>query len=57
MMEMISSRRNAEKKEEHYDLFSSLLDANDDSESGEAKLSERELIGNIFVFLLAGHEV
>jgi len=58
MMEMIANRRNAEKKEERYDLFSSLLDANDEeSPDGEAKLTERELIGNIFIFLVAGHEV
>ncbi|KAK7457059.1 hypothetical protein VKT23_010361 [Stygiomarasmius scandens] len=57
MMEMIANRRNAEKKEERYDLFSSLLDANDEeSPDGEAKLTERELIGNIFIFLVAGHE-
>ncbi|KAK7457058.1 hypothetical protein VKT23_010360 [Stygiomarasmius scandens] len=57
MMEMITNRRNAEKKEERYDLFSSLLDANDEeSPDGEAKLTERELIGNIFIFLIAGHE-
>ncbi|ESK89420.1 cytochrome p450 [Moniliophthora roreri MCA 2997] len=56
MLEMIANRRNAEKKEERYDLFSSLLDANDDTTSGEPPLTERELIGNIFIFLLAGHE-
>ncbi|KAL0575905.1 hypothetical protein V5O48_006078 [Marasmius crinis-equi] len=57
MFDMIHDRRTAEKKEERYDLFSSLLDANDmPSDSGEAPLTERELIGNIFIFLLAGHE-
>ncbi|KAI0321529.1 cytochrome P450 [Amylostereum chailletii] len=54
MMEMIQGRRSAEKKEERYDLFSSLLDAADGEE--ESKLSDRELVGNIFIFLVAGHE-
>ncbi|THV03109.1 cytochrome P450 [Dendrothele bispora CBS 962.96] len=71
MLEMIHARRTSEKKEERYDLFSSLLDANDDDgdeefefDDGEGgkergkklKLTERELIGNIFIFLVAGHE-
>ncbi|KAK0239242.1 cytochrome P450 [Armillaria nabsnona] len=57
MLEMIRARRTAEK-EERYDLFSSLLDANDDEDllEGETKLTDRELLGNIFIFLLAGHE-
>ncbi|KAK0466861.1 cytochrome P450 [Desarmillaria tabescens] len=47
----------AEEKEERHDLFSSLLDANDDAGGGaEAKLTDRELLGNIYIFLLAGHE-
>ncbi|KAL0062629.1 hypothetical protein AAF712_010466 [Marasmius tenuissimus] len=57
MLEMINGRRHAEKKEERYDLFSSLLDANDlPTNDGEVPLTERELMGNIFIFLLAGHE-
>ncbi|KAF9263883.1 cytochrome P450 [Marasmius fiardii PR-910] len=56
MLEMINARRTSEKKEERYDLFSSLLDANDSPDYGQDPLTERELIGNIFVFLLAGHE-
>ncbi|KDQ58619.1 hypothetical protein JAAARDRAFT_176655 [Jaapia argillacea MUCL 33604] len=55
MVEMIEARRGAEKKEERHDLFSSLLDASDASD-GEAKLTDRDLLGNIFIFLLAGHE-
>ncbi|THU83303.1 cytochrome P450 [Dendrothele bispora CBS 962.96] len=67
MMEMIHARRTSEKKEERYDLFSSLLDANDQDDDGDEefefddgeggkergkklKLTERELIGNIFFF-------
>ncbi|KAG7093387.1 hypothetical protein E1B28_007068 [Marasmius oreades] len=56
MFEMINARRTAEKKEERYDLFSSLLDANDSPDYGQDPLTERELIGNVFIFLLAGHE-
>ncbi|KAK7051243.1 hypothetical protein VNI00_004743 [Paramarasmius palmivorus] len=56
MFEMIAKRRSAEKKEERYDLFSSLLDANDDTTTGDSPLTEREVVGNIFIFLLAGHE-
>ncbi|KAG6903010.1 hypothetical protein C0995_007443 [Termitomyces sp. Mi166 len=55
MTEMIQERQAGEKKETRYDLFSSLLDAND-ADSDEAKLSVSELIGNIFIFLVAGHE-
>ncbi|KAG5731294.1 putative cytochrome P450, partial [Termitomyces sp. T112] len=54
MTEMIHERQ-AAKNEEKYDLFSSLLGAND-ADSDEAKLSVNELIGNIFIFLIAGHE-
>jgi len=53
MSEMIKDRLAATKMERH-DLFSSLLDANND-DSG-IKLTESELISNIFIFLLAGHE-
>ncbi|KAI5119153.1 hypothetical protein M0805_005232 [Coniferiporia weirii] len=56
MQEMIDERRNAEKKPERHDLFSSLLDANQEAEDVETRLSDTELIGNIFIFLLAGHE-
>ncbi|KAI0960322.1 hypothetical protein AcW1_004865 [Taiwanofungus camphoratus] len=56
MEEMIQARKGAEKKEERYDLFSSLLDANEDELDGKTKLSDSELMGNIFIFLIAGHE-
>jgi len=55
MIEMIHTRNTSETKEERYDLFSSLLKANSDNE-GDAKLSTREVLGNIFIFQLAGHE-
>lgn len=57
MQEMIHSRKIAERKQERYDLFSSLLDANEDEADGHTRLSDSELMGNIFVFLIAGHEV
>ncbi|KAG8765151.1 hypothetical protein FRC12_007664 [Ceratobasidium sp. 428] len=54
--EMIDSRRNpsaqAVETPEKHDLFSQLLDAHDTGD----KLTAEELIGNIFVFLIAGHE-
>ncbi|KAH7887086.1 cytochrome P450 [Phlebopus sp. FC_14] len=57
LLEMIQARRSAVKEEKH-DLFSSLLAANEDDglAQGERKLSDSELIGNIFIFLVAGHE-
>ncbi|KAI0811261.1 cytochrome P450 [Irpex lacteus] len=54
MTELIQERKAANSKEERYDLFSSLLDAND--EDAEVTLTHSELLGNIFIFLLAGHE-
>ncbi|KAH7909584.1 cytochrome P450 [Hygrophoropsis aurantiaca] len=58
LLEMIDKRRNAEKKEEHHVLFNSLILASDNEEiSGDdVKLSDSELMGNIFMFLMAGHE-
>ncbi|OBZ67577.1 hypothetical protein A0H81_12404 [Grifola frondosa] len=56
MVEMVQARKTGEKKEERYDLFSNLLDANEEESEGQAKLSDGELIGNIFIFLIAGHE-
>ncbi|KAJ7807793.1 cytochrome P450 [Mycena leptocephala] len=54
MFEMIKARRESEKKEERYDLFSQLLDASQEgTEDGAAQMSDRELVGNIFIFLLA----
>ncbi len=42
---MIDERKNAEKKVERYDLFSSLLDASEEESDGFAKLSDSELRG------------
>ncbi|KAF8811211.1 cytochrome P450 [Phlegmacium glaucopus] len=53
--EMIRERESAVEKTERHDLFSSLLQANDD-DFGLPTLSENELIANIYIFLVAGHE-
>ena len=52
MVEMIHSRRSSKKKEERYDLFSSLLDASEEEDlsSGETKLKDSELIGLFLYF-------
>jgi len=77
MLEMVEARRNADKTEQRYDLFSGLLDAAQDDLDNEAALSDQELLGNspmshrfafsesvllaipgnMFIFLIAGHEV
>jgi Cytochrome P450 len=77
MLDMVNARRNADTKEERYDLFSGLLDAAREDSDGGVAMSDRELIGksllshcitsseelllyisgNMFIFLLAGHEV
>lgn len=44
MIEMIDARNSSETKEERYDLFSSLIDANDGHNS-YMKLSTKEVIG------------
>ncbi|VDC07904.1 unnamed protein product [Peniophora sp. CBMAI 1063] len=53
MMEMIDERRYIHDGHSGADLFSLLMGALDD---GDAKATDRELTGNIFIFLLAGHE-
>jgi hypothetical protein len=74
---MVEDRRNGEKVEERYDLFSGLLDAARAGPDNGPVLSDEELIGwystlqsfgilgkcltlplgNMFAFLIAGHEV
>ena len=51
---MVHSRTGSEKKEERYDLFSSLLD-NTGDEDGTAKLTEDELMGE-FPECLSGRQ-
>ena len=75
MLEMVDARRNGDKVEERYDLFSGLLDAAREELDNGTGLSDEELIGlystlqsflkrvllfflgNMFIFLFAGHEV
>ena len=42
---MVEARRAAKTKEERYDLFSYLLDANEDELDSAAKLSDSKLVG------------
>ncbi|KAH9057198.1 family 614/534 cytochrome P450 [Lactarius vividus] len=56
MTEMVYTRRSAETKEERHDLFSVLLDATSDETNDSLTITEQELFGNMFIFLLAGHE-
>jgi hypothetical protein len=45
MLEMVEARRNGDKVEGRYDLFSGLLDAAQDEPDNGAGLSDEELIG------------
>lgn len=57
MQEMIDERRASDVKSDRCDLFRNLLDANSgEFDRSDSRLSDDELIGNIFIFLLAGHE-
>ncbi|PPQ79631.1 hypothetical protein CVT25_003216 [Psilocybe cyanescens] len=55
MVEMIEERQKSQKTE-HHDLFTGLLRENDHAVDFST-LTEDELIGNVYVFLVAGHEV
>ncbi|KAF8597590.1 cytochrome P450 [Ceratobasidium sp. AG-I] len=51
--EMIQSRRESQDHDtQRHDLFSQLVNARDGNET----LSEDELVGNVMIFLVAGHE-
>jgi len=54
-VEMIRERQAVVEKVERHDLFSNLLEANDLDLDTET-LTENEIIGNIYIFLVAGHE-
>jgi hypothetical protein len=45
MLEMVKERRNADKVEQRYDLFSGLLDASQNEADSEAAITDEELIG------------
>jgi hypothetical protein len=47
MLEMVEARRNADKVEERYDLFSGLLDAARDEPDSGAAITDEELTGGI----------
>ena len=47
MLQMIHARKHAAKKEDRYDLFSSLLDAANDESDGQPTLVDSELIGTV----------
>jgi len=53
MKEMIYERQNSGNLERD-DLFSKMIEANN---SDDVKLDEDEVMGNIYIFLIAGHEV
>lgn len=42
---MVEARRTAKTKELRYDLFSNLLDANEDETDSASKLTDSKLIG------------
>jgi len=52
MQEMVEARKDADKVEERYDLFSGLLDAAQDEPGSDVVLSDDELIG---WYLLSDH--
>lgn len=45
MLEMVEARRNLEKSEPRYDLFSGLLDAGRDERDNKGSLNDEELFG------------
>lgn len=45
MQNMIDDRRNAEKKEDKADLFTTLLDANDEEADRKLRLTDGDLMG------------
>lgn len=55
-MEEMVRQRQEEGQGNNHDLFSNLIEANQAEDDGAQKLTEQELIGNIFIFLVAGHE-
>jgi hypothetical protein len=45
MVEMVEARRDGDKVEERFDLFSGLLDAAQDEQDSETTINDEELIG------------
>ena len=50
MLEMVEARRNADKVEERYDLFSGLLDVAQDEPDDDAAITDKEVIGKYDVY-------
>lgn len=50
MLEMVKARRNTNKVEERYDLFSGLLDATQDEPDDEVAITQEELVGEYDVY-------
>jgi hypothetical protein len=58
LRDMIDRRRLDESSgSEHSDLFSALLSGINDSDEKDPVLTTEELLGNMYIFLLAGHGV
>jgi len=60
LLRMIEKRRAegpaAEQQQNEKDVFSLLLRANEDEVESKAALNDRELISNVFLLMIAGHE-
>ncbi|KAG8880583.1 hypothetical protein FRB97_000678 [Tulasnella sp. 331] len=56
LRQMIDGRQAAGIGENERDLMSNLIRANTEEDGDEVPLSLREVMGNMFVFLMAGHE-
>ena len=57
MFEMVDKGKMERGSEDsRHDLFSRLIDASETELTGK-KMTDREVISNIFIFLFAGHEV
>ncbi|PPQ82511.1 hypothetical protein CVT25_007082 [Psilocybe cyanescens] len=57
LREMIEDCRNNRNVEQKADLFNLLLEANSESTmDGSVSLTDEELLGNLFTFVLGGHE-
>ena len=57
MLEMLEERKSSTVLDEKKDLMSNWIHASmtgDNSAGKEAKLNEREILGNVFTFLVAG---
>lgn len=55
IVDMMHRRRNAEEREERYDLLSSLLDASEEAE-GKSKLTDQELVGGFLRLSMCWNE-